>query len=121
MQTEAPVETPADVIVEIRPLFLSEFEKIAEAYRKASKEYRAGLDEVVEFPLRRLLERQCNYMQNLCREKVQHSLAETDWDLLEQTHTLKSLIFNNKAWREFSQKLKKGNYAEFPQLGQYAS
>jgi hypothetical protein len=119
MQTE--IQTQTETPIRIPREFLSDLEKIAEEYKEVKEmKYQAGIDLVVDLRFRRFLERQCEYLHKLARLKATRSLAVTDWDFLEAVSAFKLLVYNNKYWNEFSQKLKEGNFTEFPQIG-YAS
>jgi hypothetical protein len=115
MQTE--IQTQTGTSIKIFPEFLNELEKIAGEYREAKRtKYPVGVDLAVDFHFRRFLERQCEYLHKLSRLKTKRSLAVTDWDFLEAVSAFNLLVYNNKYWNEFSQKLKDGNFSEFPQI-----
>jgi hypothetical protein len=119
MQTE--IQIPSRMPIGIPREFVPDLEKIAGEYREAKRtKYQIGVDQAVDFHFRRFLEGQCEYLHKLARLKATRSLAVTDWDFLEAVSAFKLLVYNNKYWNEFSQKLKEGNFTEFPQIG-YAS
>ena len=120
MQTD--IQTQPETPVEIMPCFSLEMEKIAGEYREArNAEDNAKVDEAIDFHLRSLLLEQCDYMKCLCRNAVQQ-MPFTPWDFFEKRYLLESLVFNEKSWNEFSQKLKssRGLYTSL-QLAKYAN